>query len=84
MPFGKYQRETSRKATIPELCYPGKAYLDSQKPTGISSLWADQRDSSQWFTFWAVIVIGGVGIVLTTLGLIVSIVQTVGTFECIH
>ncbi|KAF2000321.1 hypothetical protein P154DRAFT_200422 [Amniculicola lignicola CBS 123094] len=58
-----------------------KAHMDSQKPSGIRGLWADKRDSSQWFTFWAVVVIGTLGIVITSLGLIVSIIQTVGTFK---
>jgi hypothetical protein len=61
-----------------------KAHLDSQKPTGIQGLWADKRDSSQWFTFWAVIIIGGVSLVIACLGLAVSIAQTVGTFKGLH
>ena len=58
-----------------------KAYMDSQKPGGIRGLWADKRDSLQWYTFWAVIIVGGASVLLSILGLMVSIVQTVGTFK---
>ncbi|KAH7403753.1 hypothetical protein BKA64DRAFT_459970 [Cadophora sp. MPI-SDFR-AT-0126] len=58
-----------------------KAYMDSQKPGGIRGLWADKRDSHQWYTFWAVIIVGGASVILSVPGLMVSIVQTVGTFK---
>ncbi|PVH78709.1 hypothetical protein DL98DRAFT_516526 [Cadophora sp. DSE1049] len=58
-----------------------KAYMDSQKPGGIRGLWVDKRDSLQWYTFWAVIIVGGASVILSILGLMVSIVQTVGTFK---
>jgi len=58
-----------------------KAYMDSQKPGGIRGLWADKRDSLQWYTFWAVIIVGGASVILSIMGLMVSIVHTVGTFK---
>lgn len=58
-----------------------KAYMDSQKPGGIRGLWADKRDSLQWYTFWAVIIVGGASVMLSVLGLMVAIVRTVGTFK---
>ncbi|KAE9374904.1 hypothetical protein N431DRAFT_482029 [Stipitochalara longipes BDJ] len=61
-----------------------KAYMDSQKPGGIRGLWADKRDSLQWYTFWAVIIVGGFSLILSFMGLIVSVVQTVGTFKGVH
>lgn len=30
------------------------AFMDTQKPGGLRGLWYDKRDSSAWFTFWAV------------------------------
>jgi hypothetical protein len=56
-------------------------YMDSQKPRGLRGLWMDKRDGAQWFTFRAVLIIGGVGHLLSVLALAVSIVQTVGTFR---
>ncbi|KAI5776469.1 hypothetical protein EDC01DRAFT_792081 [Geopyxis carbonaria] len=42
------------------------------KPTGLRSLWKDKRDSLQWYTFWAVVFLGvlgiGVGVVQVALG----------------
>jgi hypothetical protein len=55
--------------------------MDCQDLSGIRGLWGDRRDSSQWFTFWAVVILGSLSMVVTSLGLIVSIVQTVGTFK---
>lgn len=61
-----------------------KTYMDGQKPGGIRGLWADKRDSGQWYTFWAVIIIGGLGLILSFLGLVAGIVQAVGTFQGLH
>lgn len=61
-----------------------KAYMDGQKPGGIRGLWVDKRDSSQWFTFWAVVIFGSIGLLLSFLGLIVGIVQAVGTFKALY
>lgn len=33
----------------------------------ISSLWKDRRDMSRWYTFWAVIWIGGAGLILSVI-----------------
>ncbi|KAI1626107.1 hypothetical protein EDD37DRAFT_330833 [Exophiala viscosa] len=61
-----------------------KAYMDSQKPGGIRGLWADKRDSGQWYTFWAVIIIGGLGLLVSFLGLVAGIVQAVASFRALH
>ena len=61
-----------------------KAYMDSQKPGGISALWRDKRDTLQWYTFWAVIIIGSLGLCLSFLGLIVTTIQTIGTYRGIE
>ena len=58
-----------------------KAHMDSQKPGGLRGLWEDNRDSLQWYTFWAVVIVGSFSLVLSFLGLIVGIVQAVGTFR---
>jgi hypothetical protein len=55
--------------------------MDCQKPSGIRGVWADKRDTSQWFTFWAVVIFGSLSMIFSSLGLIVSIVQTVVTFN---
>ncbi len=49
--------------------------LDVQKPRTWKELWQDKRNSAQWFTFWAVLILGGVGIFLTFLQVILQVVQ---------
>jgi hypothetical protein len=55
--------------------------MDCQKPSGIRGVWADKRDTSQWFTFWVVVIFRSLSMIFSSLRLIVSIVQTVGTFK---
>jgi hypothetical protein len=40
-------------------------------------LWRDRRNPLQWYTFWAVLVVGGVSILLSFLQLVVSVAQLV-------
>lgn len=44
-------------------------FVDSIQPNRMSSLWKDKRDILRWYTFWAVVVLGGIN-------LVVAIVQT--------
>lgn len=45
-------------------------YILCQNPSRAKMLWKDRRDALRWYTFWAVIAIGGVTIVL-------GVVQTI-------
>ena len=49
--------------------------LATSKPRGWKELWRDKRDSAQWVTFWAVIIIGGLGLLLSLLQVVVAILQ---------
>ena len=49
--------------------------LATSKPRGWKELWRDKRDSAHWVTFWAVIIIGGLGLLLTLMQVILAIVQ---------
>ncbi|KAI9708938.1 MAG: hypothetical protein M1820_003632 [Bogoriella megaspora] len=53
------------------------AYLERKRPRTWRELWVDKRDSASWLTFWAVIMIGGMGLVLGLLQVILQIVQIV-------
>lgn len=44
-------------------------FIDSIQPNRVRSLWKDKRDILRWYTFWAVVVLGG-------FNLVVAIVQT--------
>jgi len=50
-------------------------YNERQKPTRARDLWRDRRNPLQWYTFWAVIWVGSISIILGTLQLGVSIAQ---------
>ncbi len=52
-----------------------KMQLSVSKPRGWGELWRDRRDSAHWFTFWAVIIIGGAGLLLSFLQVVLQIVQ---------
>lgn len=45
-------------------------YMLRQQPRGLVDMFIDRRDKFRWHTFWAVIIIGG-------LGLLLGIIQTV-------
>ena len=51
-------------------------YNMRQQPSKVMDLWRDRRSPLQWYTFWAVLWVGGVSILLAFLQLLVSIVQT--------
>jgi hypothetical protein len=59
-------------------------YMDSQKPRGLRQLWSDNRDSLSYYTFWGVILFGGMGILLAFFSLAVSIAQTVASFKALQ
>lgn len=46
-----------------------------QQPNKVRDLWRDRRVPLQWYTFWAVIWVGGLSIILSVLQLGVSIAQ---------
>lgn len=47
-----------------------------QQPRRIRDLWRDRRNPLQWYTFWAVLWVGGITIVLALLQLVAGIIQT--------
>lgn len=48
-----------------------------QQPSRLRDLWRDRRNPLQWYTFWAVLIVGGLSIFLTLLQLLVGIAQLV-------
>jgi hypothetical protein len=47
----------------------------SQNPTRVKMLWKDRRDMLRWYTFWAVLIIGGVGVILALFQTILGAMQ---------
>ena len=50
-------------------------HLSARKPRTWKDLWRDKRDSAQWFTFWAVLIIGGFGLLFSFLQVVLQIAQ---------
>lgn len=54
-------------------------YVQGHKPSNFKALWYDRRNVSWWWTFWAVIIIGGLGLVLALVQDILQILQLIKT-----
>ncbi|KAF8533572.1 hypothetical protein BDD12DRAFT_913749 [Trichophaea hybrida] len=52
-----------------------KRELALRKPRSWGDLWRDKRDTSNWYTFWAVIFIGGAGVILGVIQTAIAIAQ---------
>lgn len=50
-------------------------YSSMQKPTKTSKMIRDKRDLIRWYTLWVVLLLGGMGVVLSALQLAVSCAQ---------
>ncbi|KAH6649418.1 hypothetical protein F5144DRAFT_479266 [Chaetomium tenue] len=48
-----------------------------QQPSELWDLWRDRRNPLQWYTFWAVLIVGGISIVLGVLQAVVGVAQLV-------
>jgi hypothetical protein len=46
-----------------------------QQPSKVKDLWRDRRSPLQWYTFWAVLWIGGASIIMEFLQLLVGVAQ---------
>lgn len=54
-------------------------YNKRRQPSKMTDLWRDRRNPLQWYTFWAVIWVGGAGILLGILQFVVGLVQVIYT-----
>ena len=52
-----------------------QAFDARQQPRRVWDLWRDRRNPLQWYALWAVLVVGGITVLLTFLQLIVTTVQ---------
>ena len=52
-----------------------QAFNLRQQPNRMRDLWRDRRNALQWYTFWAVILIGGLSVVLAIVQCFVSAAQ---------
>jgi len=54
---------------------PLMQHLSQRRPRTWRELWNDKRDSASWFTFWAVLIIGGVGLMLAFVQVVLQAVE---------
>ena len=59
-------------------------YMNTQKPQGLRQLWRDKRDTLNYYTFWGVIIFGGLSVFLALFSLAVSVAQTVASFRALN
>ncbi|KAF5000629.1 hypothetical protein FDECE_11166 [Fusarium decemcellulare] len=48
-----------------------------QQPSKLTDLWRDRRNPLQWYTFWAVLIIGGMANIIGLFQLVVAVYQAV-------
>lgn len=58
-----------------------RAYMDSQQPKGLRALWRDKRNSYAFYTFWLVILFGGLSLSIGLASLASSIVQALAQLQ---
>ncbi|KAI1311977.1 hypothetical protein F5Y03DRAFT_261378 [Xylaria venustula] len=77
--FGEPFRETyhaeSNFPILRERLLKLSLYVDGIQPNHVTSLWTDRRDMRLWYTFWAVLIIGGINIVQSFISIFLSAAQ---------
>lgn len=58
-------------------------YMEKQRPRNLRQIWKDRRDTVGYWAFWAVIVVGGLSILLALVSIAISSAQLVAGFEAI-
>ncbi|OBT42936.1 hypothetical protein VE00_07300 [Pseudogymnoascus sp. WSF 3629] len=76
IPFAEFPALESRLRQL-------RHYMDDQKPRGIRQLWRDNRDSSNYYTFWLVVAFGLLSVTLAMFSLAVSVAQTWASFRAL-
>ena len=90
--LNRSRRNFAAKSSIPFERFPFfaarlrvlKGFIDQQEPSGVRQLWRDTRNKKEWYTFWAVIIIGGVGLIFAAASFAVSTAQTAATFQALQ
>lgn len=58
--------------------------LEEKKPRTLWELWRDNRDLATWLTFWAVIILGVLGVLLGLAQVALSAGQLVATVSTVN
>lgn len=63
---------------------PLQDYMLRQQPNHLMGLWTDRRDKLKWYTFWAVIVVGGLSVLLGVLQVILAAIQVAVSYRSLE
>ena len=61
-----------------------QGYNLRRQPSKFRDLWRDRRNPLQWYTFWAVLIIGGLGIILSAVQVGVATAQLILAIQVAH
>jgi hypothetical protein len=50
-------------------------YMNAQNPQDLVALWYDRRDILRFYTFWAVVVVGGLSVLLSFIQTVLTAIQ---------
>ncbi|KAH8591674.1 hypothetical protein B0O99DRAFT_654337 [Bisporella sp. PMI_857] len=56
-------------------------YMNERNPSDLRTLWYDRRDVLRFYTFWAVFLVGGISILISTLSLALTAVQVIEVYN---
>lgn len=56
-------------------------FAAEKKPRSLKEMWFDKRDSASWMTFWTVLIIGSLGLLLSFIQTVLQILQYVAALE---
>jgi hypothetical protein len=52
-----------------------QGYMNAQNPQDLVALWYDRRDILRFYTFWAVVVVGGLSVLLSFIQTVLTAIQ---------
>lgn len=56
-------------------------FMAEKKPRSLKDMWLDKRDSASWMTFWTVLIMGSLGLLLSFIQTVFQILQYVAALE---
>lgn len=56
-------------------------FLAEKKPRSLNEMWVDKRDSASWMTFWTVLIIGSLGVLLSFIQTVFQVLQYVAALK---
>jgi hypothetical protein len=86
--FSSFKKSTSAESIKSNYTFSGdfpiftfhlrkvQEYMAQQQPNKVKAIWQDKMDLRLWYTFWAVVVFGVIGLILSLIQTICTGIQT--------